>query len=196
MRQWMIAAVAVTGLTLTMGAQGVAHAQGQERGTMQADRPMNSGATSGRGPLDRMLAPFEDETGASVVTLPTPGWSNDNQATGQGQGQGSGQGQAAGQGQGTGGSGMFSTDTLQEKGVIRSVSDKGMTISVPKKNRIVTLRVDDQVQLLRDDQPLALSSLQVGDEVRATYQFNEDGDKVLRGLEVTKERAEQAKKKK
>ncbi|MFY0577650.1 hypothetical protein ACN28S_28020 [Cystobacter fuscus] len=182
MRQWMIAAVAVTGLTLTIGAQGVAHAQGQ-----QGNSTMRSGQQ-----IDRKQAPFEGEFGASVVTLPTPGWSNDNQATGQGQGSGQGQAMA----QGTGGSGMLSTDTLQEKGTIRSVSDKGMTISVPKKNRIVTLHVDDQVQLMRDDQPLALSSLQVGDEVRATYQFNEDGDKVLRGLEVTKERAEQAKEKK
>ncbi|EPX57404.1 hypothetical protein D187_007158 [Cystobacter fuscus DSM 2262] len=188
MRQWMIAAVAVTGLTLTMGAQGVAHAQGQgNNGTMQGERQMGS-AGPGQGPRDRMQAPFEGESGASVVTLPTPGWGSDNQGTG-----GSGTGVGGG---GTGGSGMLSTDTMQEKGIIRSVSDKGMTISVPKKNRIVTLRVDDQVQLLRDDQPLALSSLQVGDEVRATYQFNEDGEKVLRGLEVTKERAEQAKKKK
>ncbi|WNG27511.1 hypothetical protein F0U62_28450 [Cystobacter fuscus] len=188
MRQWMIAAVAVTGLTLTMGAQGVAHAQGQQgNSTMQSDQQ-----------IDRKQAPFEGEFGASVVTLPTPGWSDDNQATGQGQGQGPGSGSGQGQAmrQGTGGSGMLSTDTLQEKGTIRSVSDKGMTISVPKKNRIVTLHVDDQVQLMRGDQPLALSSLQVGDEVRATYQFNEDGDKVLRGLEVTKERAEQAKEKK
>lgn len=175
MRQWMIAAVAVTGLTLTMGAQGVAHAQGQQTGTMQ-DQPVRPGATQGRGPLDRMLTPFDDGTGASVVTLPTPGWGSDNQ--------------------GTGGSGMLRTDTMQEKGIIRSVSDKGMTISVPKKDRIVTLHVDDQMQLLRDDQPLALSSLQVGDEVRATYQFNEEGQKVLRGLEVTKERAAQEKKKK
>jgi hypothetical protein len=192
MRQWMIAAVAVTGLSLTMGAQGVAHAQERGNSSMQSDQRM--GAGSGRGQIDRVQAPFEEEFGASVVTLPTPGWSDDNQATGQGQGTGSGQGRAMGQG--TGGSGMLRTDTLQEEGIIRSVSDKGMTISVPKKDRIVTLRVDDQVQLLRDDQPLALSSLQVGDEVRATYQFNEDGEKVLRGLEVTKERAEQAKKKK
>lgn len=181
MRQWMISAVVVAGLTLTMGAPGVAHAQGQGQGNMggaEQNRP-------GQRQFDQRQMAFEEDVRQSVVTLPTPGWVDENQGT-----SGTGTG-----GSGTGGSGMLSTDTLQEKGVIRSVSDKGMTISVPKKDRIVTLRVDDQVQLLRDDQPLALSSLQVGDEVRATYQFNEEGQKVLRGLEVTKERAAQAKKK-
>ncbi len=189
MRQWMISAVVVAGLTLTMGDPGVAQAQGQGQGnnSSQSDQSPMGGAgvgshQPGQRQFDQRQQPFEEDVRQSMVTLPTPGWGDDNQGMG-------------GSGAGTGGSGMLSTDTLQEKGIIRSVSDKGMTISVPKKNRIVTLHVDDQVQLMRDDQPLALSSLQVGDEVRATYQFNEDGDKVLRGLEVTKERAAQSKKK-
>ncbi|OJH36857.1 hypothetical protein BON30_30620 [Cystobacter ferrugineus] len=180
----MISAVVVAGLTLTMGVPGVAHAQGNNSSQFEQWPMGGSGAGShqpGQRQFDQMQQPFEEDVRQSMVTLPTPGWGDDNQGTG---------------GSGTGGSGMLRTDTMQEKGVIRSVSDKGMTISVPKKNRIVTLHVDEQVQLMRDDQPLALSTLQVGDEVRATYQFNEDGDKVLRGIEVTKERAAQSKKKK
>ncbi|ATB40172.1 hypothetical protein CYFUS_005620 [Cystobacter fuscus] len=183
MRQWMIAAVAVTGLTLTMGAPGVARAQERHsnQGQSMAD-VQGSGRAGDQRPIEQKQTAFQDGA-PSVVMLPTPGRGNDNQGTG-------------GSGMGTGGSGMPSTGTRQEKGIIRSVSDKGMTLSVPKKNRIVTLHVDDQVQLMRDDRPLALSSLQVGDEVRATYQFDEEGQKVLRGLEVTQERAAKEKKKK
>jgi hypothetical protein len=34
----------------------------------------------------------------------------------------------------------------------------------------------------------------VGDEVRASYQFNEEGEKVLRGLEVIQDSASRSKK--
>ena len=163
---------------------------------------LGTGRAGDQRPVEQKQSQFQTYDDApSVVTLPTPGWGDDAQGLGGsgtgtgGSGMDTGGGATGGSGGGTGGSGMLRTDTMQEKGIIRSVSDKGMTISIPKKDRIVTLRVDDQAQLLRGDQPLALSSLQVGDEVRATYQFNEDGDKVLRGLEVTRERAAQAKKK-
>jgi hypothetical protein len=181
MRQWMIAAMTVAGLTLAVGAPGVAHAQGQGQGNNSSQSgsmgDMGGAVRQQPGPrqFDQKQDAFEGDNRQSVVTLPTPGWGNE---------------------QGTGGSGMLSTQVIQEKGIIRSVSDKGMTLSVPKKNRIVTLRVDNQVQLMRNNQPLALSSLQVGDEVRASYQFNENGEKVLRGIDVLKEHAAQGKKKK
>jgi hypothetical protein len=174
MRRLMIAAVAVAVAGLALVGQGVAHAQGNNSTQFsQPTGPQNQGV---RRQFDQVQQPFDDDVRQSVVTLPTPGWDDDNN-------------------QGTGGSGSLRTDTLEEKGIIRSVSDKGLTLSIPEKDRIVTLHADGQVRLLRaNDEPLALSSLQVGDEVRASYQFNEEGEKVLRGLEVTQDSTAQAKK--
>lgn len=162
MRGLMIAAVAVAGLTLG----GQAQAQNEDsRGGMSQIDVRQGGRVA---PLDQVQSEFPADMGPVPFRLPAPRFDPRAQEAG------------------TGGSGAVRSEIMEVKGVIRSVSDKGMTITVPKENnRIVTLRADDQVQLLQNNEPLALSSLKLGDEVRASYEFNADGQKVIRNLEVT-----------
>ncbi|MET0402638.1 MAG: hypothetical protein ABW123_09555 [Cystobacter sp.] len=169
----MIAAVVVAGGVL--GFPRVAHAQAM--GTQLEQRSNSNGPGMPSRQFDQMMSPFEGDD-RQVVTQ-TPAVRVDPRA----------------QEQGTGGSGMVQSDTLETRGIIRSVSDQGMTLTESKKDRIVTLRADGQMQPMRDGSPLALSSLKVGDEVRASYQFDEQGQKVLRGLEVIKDGASHSKKK-
>lgn len=164
MRGLMIAAVAVAGLTL--GGQAQAQQPEQAHGMSQLDTKQGGRV----GALDQVQSEFPEGTRNMPMHVPW-GRTGDQYNTND---------------TGTGGSGSLRSEVMEVKGVIRSVSDKGMTITVPKDNdRIVTLRADNQVQLMQNNEPLALSSLKLGDEVRASYEFNEDGQKVIRSLEVT-----------
>jgi uncharacterized protein (DUF3084 family) len=93
----------------------------------------------------------------------------------------------------TGGSGMAASTTsesnkLEEvKGTIQSASGSNLTLIVPDKdNQLMRFKSDSQVKVMRDDKALSLSKLKAGDEVRASYQLDPNGQMLLRSVEVTK----------
>lgn len=100
--------------------------------------------------------------------------------------------------QATGGSGMATTNkdatakndnvkTEEVKGTIKSASASNLTLIVPdKNNQMMKFNANQQVQVTRDDKPLALSDLKPGDEVRASYTMDANGQMVLKTIDVTK----------
>ncbi|ATB40173.1 hypothetical protein CYFUS_005621 [Cystobacter fuscus] len=90
----------------------------------------------------------------------------------------------------TGGSGVVSDKQakLEEvKGTIQSTSGNNLTLIVPDKhNQLMRFKSDPQVKVMHDDKALSLSSLKAGDEVRASYQLDPNGQMLLRSVEVTK----------
>lgn len=87
----------------------------------------------------------------------------------------------------TGGSGLLSMTTEEIQGTIQTTTDKSLTLIIPgEQDRLMRFTANEQVKVMRDDQPLTLQSLKTGDEVRASYQVDEHGVRVLRSLNVTK----------
>ncbi|HYO57855.1 hypothetical protein [Archangium sp.] len=101
------------------------------------------------------------------------------------------QDQAKDQREAMGGSGTATAQTEEVKGTIQSASATSITLIVPdKNNQMMRFQVNQQVQVMKDDKPVALSDLKPGDEVRASYQMDPNGQKVLRGIDVKKESAQ------
>jgi type II secretory pathway pseudopilin PulG len=102
----------------------------------------------------------------------------------------------------TGGSGMTTTKdttakndttkndnvkTEEVKGTIKSASASNLTLIVPdKNNQMMKFNANQQVQVTKDDKPMALTDLKPGDEVRASYTMDANGQMVLRSIDVTK----------
>ena len=98
----------------------------------------------------------------------------------------------------TGGSGMAATnkDTMAKndnvktedvKGTVQSASASTITLIVPdKNNQTIKLQANPQVTVTKDNKPLALKDLKPGDEVRASYVLDANGQMVLKTIDVTK----------
>jgi hypothetical protein len=97
----------------------------------------------------------------------------------------------------TGGSGMAATKdsmakndnvkTEEVKGTIQSASASNLTLIVPdKNNQTLKLQANPQVTVTKDKKPLALTDLKPGDEVRASYVLDANGQMVLKTIDVTK----------
>jgi hypothetical protein len=91
----------------------------------------------------------------------------------------------------TGGSGMATAKTEEVKGTIQSASGNNLTLIVPdKNNQLMKFQTNSQVQVMRDDKPVAITDLKAGDEVRASYVMDPAGKMVLKSVEVKKESAQ------
>ena len=91
----------------------------------------------------------------------------------------------------TGGSGMANVKTEDVKGTIQSASANTIKLIVPdKNNQILQFQVNPQVQVTRDDKPAALTDLKPGDEVRASYHMDANGQMVLHSIDMKKESAQ------
>ncbi len=92
----------------------------------------------------------------------------------------------------TGGSGMAANAKTEEvKGTIQSASGNNLALIVPdKNNQLMRFQADSQVQVMRDDKPVALTDLKAGDEVRASYTMDQAGKMVLKSIEVEKQSAQ------
>jgi hypothetical protein len=92
----------------------------------------------------------------------------------------------------TGGSGMAANAQSEEvKGTIQSASAGSITLMVPdKNNQMMRFQANQQTQVMKDDKPVALTDLKPGDEVRASYQMDQNGKMVLRSIDVKKESAQ------
>lgn len=92
----------------------------------------------------------------------------------------------------TGGSGMANSAKVEEiKGTIQSASSSALTLIVPDQdNRVVSFKANTGLQVMHDDKPMSLSSLKAGDEVRASYQLGQNGERMLTKVEVTEASAQ------
>lgn len=91
----------------------------------------------------------------------------------------------------TGGSGMTATAQQEIQGTIQATTNNTLTILVPSEDsRLMTFKSDSALKVMRDDKPLALSSLKAGDEVRASYSVDENGLRTLHSVDVTKTSAQ------
>ncbi len=91
----------------------------------------------------------------------------------------------------TGGSGMVSAKTEEVKGIVKSASDNSVTLMIKNKdNQLMTFQSNNQLKVMHDDKPLALSNLKAGDEVRASYQRDATGTTRRRPIDVTKPSAQ------
>ena len=87
----------------------------------------------------------------------------------------------------TGGSGVANAKTEEVEGTIQSTSGNTLKLIVPdKNNQVMRFQADQQVQVLKDDKPVALKDLKAGDEVRASYQLDANGKMLLQSIEVEK----------
>lgn len=97
------------------------------------------------------------------------------------------------QDQATGGSGntMANAKTEEVEGTIQSASANNITLMIPdQNNKLLKFQTDKNVQVMRDDKPVALTELKAGDEVRASYVMDQAGKMVLRSIEVEKKSAQ------
>lgn len=92
-----------------------------------------------------------------------------------------------------GGSGTATKDTManvkteEVEGTIQSTSANTIAIIVPdKNNQVMRFQANNQVQVMKDDKPVALKDLKAGDEVRASYQLDANGKMMLKSIEVEK----------
>ncbi|PTL77293.1 hypothetical protein [Vitiosangium sp. GDMCC 1.1324] len=93
--------------------------------------------------------------------------------------------------QATGGSGTATAQTEEVKGTIQSASASTITIIVPdKNNQMMRFQANPQVVVTRDEKPVALKDLKPGDEVRASYQMDPNGQMVLKSIDVKKASAQ------
>jgi vacuolar-type H+-ATPase subunit H len=77
--------------------------------------------------------------------------------------------------------------TEEVKGTIQSASANSIALIVPdKNNQVMRFQANNQVQVMKDDKPVALKDLKAGDEVRASYQLDPNGQMMLKSIEVKK----------
>jgi len=77
--------------------------------------------------------------------------------------------------------------TEEVEGTIQSTSANTIAIIVPdKNNQVMRFQANQQVQVMKDDKPVALKDLKAGDEVRASYQLDPNGKMMLKSIEVEK----------
>ncbi len=77
--------------------------------------------------------------------------------------------------------------TEEVEGTIQTASANTIAIIVPdQNNKVMRFQANQQVQVMKDDKPVALKDLKAGDEVRASYQMDANGQMMLKSIEVEK----------
>ena len=176
MRKLMAAVMVVSGLGLVTGCERKGDVQKQrenvaeaQREVMQEQQDVNQEVASSREDAQEDVAEAQQDLAKEQTKLAEKEYEqlSDNQATG--------------------GSGMASNKLEEVKGTIQSASGSNLTLIVPDKdNQLMRFKSDPQVKVMRDDKALSMSSLKAGDEIRASYQIDPNGQMLLRSVEVTK----------
>ena len=191
MRKFMMAVTAVAGLGLAAGCQNrgselqekrqdVAQAErdaAQKSGELQRDTQQEMAEVQREGAeqqqdLQKDVAEERRELAEAQSAQAEDQYKNDDAVGGSGT---------------TVGSDITANVKTEEvKGTIQSASANNLTLLVPdKNNQLMRFQANQQVQVMRDDKPVALTDLKPGDEVRASYQL-ENGQMLLRSIDVTK----------
>lgn len=87
--------------------------------------------------------------------------------------------------EGMGGGAMAGAQTVS--GRIQSATPDTVVLIVPEQNnQQMRMRADQQTQVKKDDKTVSLQELKPGDEVRASYEMGQNGQMILRSVEVRK----------
>lgn len=185
MRKLMMAVMAVAGLGLTVGCQDRNKVQREQEDVAAAQRDV----AQERQEANKEVAEARQDS-AENVNEAQKDLAEEQRELADAQHQ-----QMAEQNdQATGGSGtMNKNDTMANvklekvEGTIQSASANTIAIIVPdKNNQVMRFQANQQVQVMKDDKPVALKDLKAGDEVRASYQMDPNGQMMLKSIEVEK----------
>ncbi|WNG57101.1 hypothetical protein F0U59_21775 [Archangium gephyra] len=184
MRKLMMAVMAVAGIGLTVGCQDRNKVQREQEDVAEAQRDV----AQERQEVDREVAEArQDSTENLNEAQKDLAEEQRDLAAAQNE-------QLAEQNdQAIGGSGTTTKDTMANvklekvEGTIQSASANTIAIIVPdKNNQVMRFQANQQVQVMKDDKPVALKDLKAGDEVRASYQMDPNGQMLLKSIEVEK----------
>jgi hypothetical protein len=182
MRKLMMAVMTVAGLGLTVGCQDRNKVQQEQKDVAEAQRDV----AQERQETEREVAETRQE-GQKDVTEEQRDVAEEQRELAEAQNKQLGEQRD----EATGGSGMANVKTEEVKGTIQSASANSITLIVPdKNNQMMRFQANPQVQVMKDDKPVALKDLKPGDEVRASYQMDPNGQMMLRNIEVKKTSAQ------
>lgn len=95
--------------------------------------------------------------------------------------------------EGTGGSAMAGAQSVN--GRIQSATPDAVVLIIPEQNnQQMRLSADQQTQVKKNDQKATLKDLRPGDEIRASYEMGQNGQLILRSVEVQRSAADTTKK--
>lgn len=186
MRKLMMAVMTVAGLGLTVGCQDRSKVQQEQQDVAEAQRDL----TQERQGVNQEVAETRQE-GQQELTDAQKNLMEEQRELADAQHK-----QLDEQNdQATGGSGTMNKNdntaanmkTEEVEGTIQSASANTIAIIVPdKNNQLMRFQANQQVQVMKDDKPVALKDLKAGDEVRASYQMDPNGQMMLKSIEVEK----------
>jgi hypothetical protein len=191
MRKLMMAVVAVAGLGLTVGCQSrSSELQDKRQDVVEAQREAaEKTAEADRTALDTRQEAQQEvvEEQRELAEVQADKADAEHKSIG-----GSGAVDTQKNDDAMGGSGMAANAQKEEvKGTIQSASASSITLMVPdKNNQMMRFQANPQTQVMKDDKPVALTDLKPGDEVRASYDMDQNGKMVLRSIELKKESAQ------
>ncbi len=178
MRKLMAAVMVVSGLGLVTGCERKSDIQQQRENVAEAQREVIEKQTEANQELAETYKDArEDVTEAREDLAEAQGKLAEKQY------------EQLSDGQAVGGSGVVGTkaDMEEVKGTIQSAKGNDLTLIVPDKdNQLMRFKSDSQVKVMRDDKAISMSSLKAGDEVRASYLLDANGQMMLRSIEITK----------
>ncbi|OJT21544.1 hypothetical protein BO221_27425 [Archangium sp. Cb G35] len=184
MRKLMMAVMAVAGIGLTVGCQDRNKVQREQEDVAEAQRDV----AQERQEVDREVAEARQDSTENLNEAQRD-LAEEQRDLAAAQNE-----QLAEQNdQAIGGSGTATKDTMANvklekvEGTIQSASANTIAIIVPdKNNQVMRFQANQQVQVMKDDKPVALKDLKAGDEVRASYQMDPNGQMMLKSIEVEK----------
>ncbi|WP_375773163.1 hypothetical protein NR798_20490 [Archangium gephyra] len=185
MRKLMMAVMAVAGLGLTVGCQDRNKVQEEQRDVAEAQRDV----AQERQDVNKEVAETRQEGREDVTDAEKKLMEEQRELADAQHKQLDEQNDQA-----TGGSGtvnkndtMANVKTEEVEGTIQSTSANTIAIIVPdKNNQVMRFQANQQIQVMKDDKPVALKDLKAGDEVRASYQLDPNGKMMLKSIEVEK----------
>lgn len=183
MRKLMMAAMVVAGLGLATGCQNKSDVQKQREDVAEAQRDAAQKTAEAQRETQEDIAKAQ-EKGMEKQLDAQKDVQEEQQDLAEAEHK-----QAADRVDATGGSGMAASNAQTEevKGTIQSASASTITVIVPdKNNQLMRFQANSATQVTRDDKPVALKDLKAGDEVRASYQLDQNGKMLLRSIDVKK----------
>jgi phage host-nuclease inhibitor protein Gam len=185
MRKLMMAVMAVAGLGLTVGCQDRNKVQEEQRDVAEAQRDV----AKERQEVNREVAETRQDGQEELTDAEKNLMEEQRELADAQHKQLDEQNDRA-----TGGSGTATTrdttanvKTEEVKGTIQSTSANTIALIVPdKNNQVMRFQANPQVQVMKDDKPVALKDLKPGDEVRASYQLDPNGQMILKSIDVKK----------
>lgn len=186
MRKLMMAVMAVAGLGMAVGCQDRNKAQEERQDVAEAQREATQERQEVQGETQEEIAQARQEEQQELRDIEQNVQEEQKDVTE------AEREQLGEQGEAMGGGGMAGVQKTEEvEGTVQSTSGNTIKLIVPdKNNQVLSFQASPQIQVMRDDKPVALSDVKAGDEVRASYQLDQAGKMILRSIEVEKPSAQ------